>query len=240
MTDARSRLIVALDVPDRTAALAAVESLRGHVGCFKLGLEIFTREGPRIVEEVLNRGERVFLDLKLHDIPHTVAGAVRSACSLGVHMLTVHTAGGQKMLEAARDAAAASASPPLLLGVTALTSLSESDVRSIGISLPIRSWVEQLGDLACRAGIPAIVASPLELPVLRPKLAGRLKFVTPGIRPSGAPLHDQVRATGPREAILAGADFLVIGRPILQAQDPPRAADRVIAEIEKALSEAEF
>src|SRR5512139_1832550 len=128
MNDLRSRLIVALDVPDRSTALQAVERLSGHVGCFKLGLEIFTREGPSLVEEIRGRGEKVFLDLKLHDIPNTVRGAVRSACRLGIHMLTVHASGGPNMLSAACQEAQSASSPPLLLAVTALTSLSSDDL----------------------------------------------------------------------------------------------------------------
>jgi orotidine-5'-phosphate decarboxylase len=235
MRDPRSHLIVALDVPDRSAATAAVSRLSGHVGCFKLGLEIFVREGPRLAEEILAAGEKVFLDLKLHDIPNTVAGAVRSACRLGVDMLTLHAAGGEKMMEAARDAAGASAAPPLLLAVTALTSLSPDDSRSIGVCLTIPEWAERLAELACRSGIPGLVASPLELSVLHPKFGSKMQFVTPGIRPAGASTQDQARTAGPREAMLAGADFIVVGRPILQAPDPVRAADRIVAEIAEAL-----
>lgn len=187
MKEARSRLIVAVDVPDRIAALSAVDQLSGHVGYFKLGLEIFASEGPALVREIVNRGELVFLDLKLHDIPNTVAGAVRSACRLGVGMLTLHAAGGRKMLEAARDAAQGSSAPPLLLAVTALTSLTADDVRSIGIEDPVATWVERLAEIAFQVGIPGLVASPLELPVLYRKFGGTIKFVIPGIRPGANP-----------------------------------------------------
>jgi orotidine-5'-phosphate decarboxylase len=235
MKDARSCLIVALDVPDRATALRAVERLSGHVGFFKLGLEIFVREGPRLVEEVRDRGERVFLDLKLHDIPNTVAGAVRSACTMGVQMLTLHAAGGRGMLEAASEAARASSATPLLLAVTVLTSLSPEAIRSIGISEPSSEWVERLAELAFQSGIPGLVTSALELPPLRRKYGSAMQFVIPGIRPAGAAAQDQARTARPGEAILAGADFLVIGRPILGASDPAQAADMIVREIEDAV-----
>ncbi len=235
MSVARSRLILALDVPDKAAAIVAVDRLSGHVGCFKVGLEIFVREGPRLVEEIRGRGEQVFLDLKLHDIPNTVAGAVRSACALDIQMLTLHAAGGREMLEAAREAANASAAPPLLLAVTALTSLSPETAHSIGIMEPISEWVRKLAGLAHQTGIPGLVCSARELPPLRESYGGKLRFVIPGIRPSGTTAMDQKRTAKPAEAILAGADFLVIGRPILHASDPASAADQIVREIEEAL-----
>ncbi len=235
MSDARSRLIVAMDLPDRAAALAARERLSGHVGYFKLGLEIFVREGPALVEEFLARGDKVFLDLKLHDIPNTVAGAVRSACSLGIHMLTLHAAGGRKMLEAAREAAQAATTPPLLLAVTALTSLAPDDALSIGIVDPLAYWVEKLARLSLEAGISGLVASSHELAALHAKFGSKMKLVIPGIRPGGTPTQDQARTAGPADAIRAGADFLVVGRPILQAPDPVSAADSVVNEIAGAL-----
>ncbi len=235
MNDARSRLIVALDLPGRAEALDAVGRLAGRVGCFKLGLEIFTREGPGLVQEVLAMGQRVFLDLKLHDIPNTVAGAVRSACRLGVHMLTLHASGGRRMLEAARDAAASMPSPPMLLAVTALTSLSEEDTRSIGVADGVEAWVGRLAGIACGAGLAGLVASPLEVAGLRRQFGDRLKIVTPGIRAAGAEAQDQTRTAEPGQAILAGADFLVVGRPILRAPDPGAAADLIVGQIEDAL-----
>ncbi len=235
MSEARSRLIVAVDVPDRAAALTVRDRLSGHVGYFKLGLEIFVREGPALVEEFVGRGDKVFLDLKLHDIPNTVAGAVRSACRLGVGMLTLHAAGGRKMLEAAREAVQASATPPLLLAVTALTSLAPDDALSIGIMDPLASWVEKLAELACQAGIPGLVASSHELAGLHAKFGGSMKLVIPGIRPGGTPTQDQARTASPADAIRAGADFLVVGRPILQAPEPASAADKIVEEIAKAI-----
>ncbi len=235
MNEARSRLIVALDLPDRDAALSAVDRLAGHVGCFKLGLEIFIREGPQLVREVRQRNQNVFLDLKLHDIPNTVAGAVRSACHLGVQMLTLHAAGGAKMLEAACQAAQGTADPPLLLAVTALTSLSQEDAERIGIAEPLGAWVEMLATLSHQSGVRGIVASALELPILRRRFGPEVKMVVPGIRPSGAAVQDQSRVARPAEAIRAGADFLVVGRPILQDSDPRGVADRIVDEIATAL-----
>jgi orotidine-5'-phosphate decarboxylase len=239
MSDARSRLIVAVDVPDRAAALAARDRLSGRVGWFKLGLEIFVREGPTLVEEFVARGDRVFLDLKLHDIPNTVAGAVRSACRLRVGMLTLHAAGGKKMLEAAREAAEASSAPPLLLAVTALTSLSQEDAAGIGIRDPLASWVHKLAELTQEAGIRGLVASSHELPELHARFGGSMRLVIPGIRPGSAATQDQARTASPGEAIRAGADYLVVGRPILQAPDPAAAAERIVAEMAEALTKRE-
>jgi orotidine-5'-phosphate decarboxylase len=235
MNDARSRLIVALDLPGRAEAMDAVERLAGRVGYFKVGLEIFVREGPGLVLEVLQRGERVFLDLKLHDIPNTVAGAVRSAGRLGVHMLTLHASGGRRMLEAARDAAASMPSPPMLLAVTALTSLSEDEITSIGVADAVEAWVVRLAGIACGAGLTGLVASPLEVAGLRRQYGDKLKIVTPGIRAAGAEAQDQTRTAEPGQAILAGADYLVVGRPILRAPDPGAAADLIVGHIENAL-----
>jgi len=231
MSDPRSRLIVALDVPDRDAAIQAVERLSGHVGFFKVGLEIFTREGPRLVQEIQGRGEKVFLDLKLHDIPNTVAGAVRSACKLGVQMLTVHASGGPKMLAAASREARSASSPPLLLAVTALTSLSEADINGLGIPGPVEEWVERLAAAARDSGIPGIVASNSELPMLQRKFGNALQYVIPGIRPAGAATQDQSRTATPAEAIRAGANFIVVGRPIMQAPDPAQAADEIVKQM---------
>jgi orotidine-5'-phosphate decarboxylase len=236
MNDPRSRLIIALDVPDRSAALASVKVLSGHVGYFKLGLEIFVREGPRLVEEVLGLGEKVFLDLKLHDIPNTVAGAVRSACRLGIHMLTIHASGGEEMMKAARLSAESSPSPPLLLAVTALTSISEHEARRIGVTTPVETWVESLAGLALQSGVRGLVASSLEVPLLRRQYGNQLQLVVPGIRPAGTGSQDQARTALPADAIRAGADFLVVGRPILQAPAPAAAADRIVSEISAAMA----
>jgi len=236
MPEARSRLIVAIDVPDRAAALAAIDRLSGHVGYFKLGLEIFVSEGPGLVREIVDRGEKVFLDLKLHDIPNTVAGAVRSACRLGVSMITLHAAGGRKMLEAAREAAQASPNPPLLLGVTALTSLAPGDVESMGVAGTLAAWVERLADISAGAGVPGLVTSAHELPRLYSRFGDTIRFVIPGIRPAGAQTQDQARTATPAEAIRAGAGFLVVGRPVMQAPDPVRAADTIVEEIARTFA----
>jgi len=169
--------------------------------------------------------------LKLHDIPNTVEGAVRSACRLGVEMLTVHASGGPAMLSAASQEAQSFASPPLLLAVTALTSLSENDVRALGITGSVEQWVERLASLAKESGIPGIVASGKELPMLRRSFGGALQYVTPGIRPGGAALQDQARAATPEAAIRAGANYIVVGRPIVQSPDPAKAADAIVEEI---------
>jgi orotidine-5'-phosphate decarboxylase len=235
MNDARAKLIVALDVPDRAAALRAVDQLSGHVGLFQGGLEIFTREGPRLVEEIRGRGEKVFLDLKLHDIPNTVRGAVRSACHLDVQMLTVHASGGPGMLAIASEEAQSSSAPPLLLAVTALTSLSPDDIHALGVGGSVENWVEKLAELAYNSGIRGLVASSKELPQLRRIYQDKIKLVIPGIRPAGSAQQDQSRIATPGEAIKAGASFIVVGRPILHDANPAAAADAIVAEIHRAL-----
>ncbi len=236
MTDARSRLIVALDVPDRVAARAAIDRLAGHAGLFKIGLELFVKEGPRIVEEVRALGFDVFLDLKLHDIPNTVAGAVRSACSLDIRMLTLHAAGGTKMMESARQAVEETSGSTLLLAVTALTSLGNADLNRMGIAEPPGNWVRRLAQIAAEAGIHGLVAAPQEIAGLRTAMGRTVKIVVPGIRPAGSTAQDQARVAAPRDAILAGADYIVVGRPILHDPQPELAAERIIAEIEDAMS----
>ena len=234
MSNPRSRLIAALDVTDRAAALQCVDRLSGRVGYFKIGLEIFTAEGPRLVEEIRGRNERIFLDLKLHDIPNTVAGAVRSACRLGVDMLTVHASGGAAMMRAAVEEAQQAAAPPLILAVTALTSLSGDDIAQIGVGQKTEQWVETLATAAYGAGVRGIVASSREVSMLREKFGDEMRIVVPGIRPSGAAAQDQSRTATPGEAIRSGAGFIVVGRPILQAADPAAAADAIVAEISQA------
>ena len=236
MNDPKSRLIVALDVPDKASAMKCVKLLAGRVGYFKLGLEIFTAEGPRLVEEIRDLGERIFLDLKLHDIPNTVAGAVRSASRLGVEMLTVHSSGGAAMLRAAVDEAQKAPNPPMILAVTALTSLSGDDVAQLGIGQKTEQWVETLASVAYGAGIRGMVASSRELPMLRKKFGDEVRLVIPGIRPVGAATQDQARTATPGEAIISGAGCIVVGRPILQAADPAAAADAIIEEISQALA----
>jgi len=229
------RLIVALDVASYDAARTLVETLSPYAGWFKIGSVLFTREGPRLVEEIRDRGEKVFLDLKLHDIPNTVRGAVRSACRLGIQMLTLHASGGRNMLTAACQETQSFASPPLLLAVTALTSLSNEEIHQIGVAESATRWVERLAEIAHQSGVGGLVSSTGELPMLQRKYEHRLQYVIPGIRPPDAALQDQSRTATPTKAMQAGADYIVVGRPILQAPDPIAAADAIVAEIKEAL-----
>jgi len=230
----RNPLIVALDVPDADRALALAARLAPVVGAVKVGLELFTAAGPDIVRRLRAAGAAVFLDLKLHDIPHTVARAVEAAVRWDVQMLTVHTSGGRAMLAAAEQAARAEAqrrgqAPPLVLGVTVLTSLDEAALAEVGVAAGPAAQVERLARLAVSAGLRGLVCSPLELPALRAALPREIQLVTPGIRPPGTDAGDQKRTLGPREALAAGADWLVVGRPILAAPDPRAAAEQILA-----------
>ena len=230
----RNPLIVALDVPDADRALALAARLAPVVGAVKVGLELFTTAGPDIVRRLRAAGAAVFLDLKLHDIPNTVARAVEAAVRLDVQMLTVHTSGGRAMLAAAEQAARAEAqrrgqAPPLVLGVTVLTSLDDAALAEVGVAAGAAAQVERLARLAVSTGLRGLVCSPLELPVLRAALPREIRLVTPGIRPPGTEAGDQKRTLGPREALAAGADWLVVGRPILAAPDPRAAAEQILA-----------
>jgi orotidine-5'-phosphate decarboxylase len=230
----RNPIMVALDVADAESALGLVDRLAPVVGGFKLGKEIFVREGPGLVRELTGRGLRVFLDLKFHDIPNTVAKAVAAATSLGVSMLTIHTSGGRAMMEAAERAAVESARAagvpvPLVLGVTVLTSLAQGDLAECGLDVPVGKQVERLARLAKESGLRGLVCSPLELAFLRAMLPGDFQLVSPGIRSSGAPADDQKRTLSAAEALAAGADWLVIGRPITKAADPRAAAEEILA-----------
>jgi orotidine-5'-phosphate decarboxylase len=232
---ARSRLIVALDTPDLASALTLVDRLEQTCSWFKVGLELFTTAGPKAVEALTSRGFNVFLDLKLHDIPNTVAGAVRSAASLGARLLTVHAAGGPGMLAAALNAAAAQANPPQLLAVTVLTSMDAAQLHAIGIAAEPAQQVEQLARMGLDAGIRGFVCSPEEVASLR-SLTGRDgTLVIPGIRPAGTTLGDQKRVATPAEALRRGASYLVVGRPITQAAKPAEAAGLVLDEMAAAL-----
>ncbi len=231
---ARERIIFALDVPGYNQALGWVRRLKGLVGFFKVGQELFTSCGPRVVESVKAEGGRVFLDMKFHDIPNTVKGAVASAAKLGVDMLTLHCLGGfQMMHEASR--AGAGKGRPALLGVTVLTSLGEEAVKQLGLALSLEEEVVLLARLARQAGLDGVVASPLELASLREVLGDDLLLICPGIRPSFSPSHDQARQATPGQAVRAGADLLVIGRPVREAADPDAVLELVVDEIEAAL-----
>jgi orotidine-5'-phosphate decarboxylase len=232
MDNARRRLILALDVPDLDAGRALLDRVEGRVGLVKVGLELFTACGPPAVEAVRERGFEVFLDLKLHDIPATVAGAVRSARSLGVSMLTVHTGGGAEMLRRACEEAA---DQIRVLGVTLLTSLAADDLAPVSISGTPREVVDRRARLAVEAGCGGIVCSPREVADLRAAIGSEPAIVTPGIRPAGAATQDQKRAATPAAAIGDGADYLVVGRPIRGASDPARAAAEIVEQIATAI-----
>jgi orotidine-5'-phosphate decarboxylase len=228
------RLIVALDVASAAAAKKIVHALGAAVSTYKVGNQLFTAEGPSVVRELVGSGKKVFLDLKLHDIPNTVAGGVRSTAALGVSMLTVHAAGGSAMLRAAMDAARQAPKPPIILAVTVLTSLSDADLQEIGVARRTRDHVLVLATLARNCGCDGIVASPQEAQVIRQTLGSGLVIVTPGIRLAGSGRGDQSRVNTPAEAIAAGADYLVVGRPVTEAENPRKAAEAILKEIENA------
>ena len=224
-------LILALDEPSPRDVAPLLRRLSGQVRWVKIGLEMFTACGPDCVREVAGLGFDVFLDLKLHDIPNTVARAIVAASHLPVKMLTLHTAGGRIMMREAVDAQRQSAPLLLLLGVTVLTSLAEDDLRDVGVGTAPAAQVTRLARLAVDSGLGGLVCSPLELKPLRAQLPSSLKLVTPGIRPAGSGANDQARVMTPREAARAGADFIVVGRPILQAPNPVAAAEAILAEL---------
>jgi orotidine-5'-phosphate decarboxylase len=228
MTEAADKIIVALDVATKKKALDLIEGLRGEVSFFKIGLQLYTVEGPDIVRAVRSMGANVFLDLKLHDIPNTVALAVESAAQLEIQMLTIHLSGGEAMI---RAAVSAKPRDVLLLGVTVLTSANEETIRQTGIPDKIENHVLRLANLGVENGIDGVVASPHEITMLRRKFGDKIKIVVPGIRPGGSESADQKRVMTPREAIRAGADYLVIGRPIIAHPRPSEAVARILAEV---------
>jgi len=228
MTKAADKIIVALDVPTKNAALGLVTQLSGKVSFFKIGLQLYTAEGPEIVRAVLATGAKVFLDLKLHDIPNTVARAVESAANLGVQMLTIHLSGGSEMIRAATAARANNIS---ILGVSVLTSATEQTLREIGISNKVNDQVLRLAKLGVEEKIDGIVASPHEIKVLRAEFGDKVKIVVQGIRPSWAHPRDQKRFMTPRAAIAAGADYIGIGRPITTDPNPRDATSKILTEI---------
>src|SRR5579863_3529169 len=232
---ARRKLIVALDVPDAASALSLVDRLGASCGFFKVGLELFSASGPSVVEPILRRGHRVFLDLKFHDIPNTVAGAVRSAAALGVHMITIHAGGGPAMLSAARAALAGVASPPELLAVTVLTSMDAEQLAAVGVESAPMEQAQTLALAGRAAGLRGFVCSPREVAMLRALTGPEGVLVIPGIRPAGAETGDQRRIATPAEALRLGASYLVVGRPITQAPDPPAAAEAILREMSTAL-----
>jgi orotidine-5'-phosphate decarboxylase len=227
----RERLIVALDVSSVSEAQKLVARIGDAAGIYKVGLQLFTAEGPSIVRDLVSSGRHVFLDLKLHDIPTTVALAVKAAAELRVDMLTIHASGGAAMLRAANEAAAGRLN---LLAVTVLTSLSDEDMQEIGVSGRVSDQVLRMASLAQSAGCQGIVASPRESLMVRKALGEDFAIVTPGIRPAGAETNDQQRIATPAQAISNGASHIVVGRPITHAPDPARAAQAIISEMEQA------
>lgn len=238
----KDRIVVALDVETTAQALALVEQLRGQVGMFKIGKQLFTAAGPDIVRHIVGLGERVFLDLKYHDIPNTVASAGVEAARLGVSIFNVHALGGSAMMRATVDAINAAAerdslTKPLILAVTILTSHDQASLHEIGLERSIQEQVIRLAELADKSGINGVVASPLEIAPLRAAIANpQFVILTPGVRPAGAALNDQKRVMTPGEAVKAGADYLVIGRPITGAENPAMAAQKIREEIEQAVA----
>jgi orotidine-5'-phosphate decarboxylase len=221
-------LIVALDLPTQAKALALVAVLSGSVRTYKIGLQLYTAAGPAIVQAVAATGAKIFLDLKLHDIPSTVAKAVAAAAELGVQMLTVHLSGGAAMLQAALEA-----KPPhlSLLGVTVLTSATQETLSEIGVASGLEDHVLQLAKLGKKSGIDGLITSPQEVGIIREQLGKEIILITPGVRPTWATSDDQRRFRTPREALRDGADYLVIGRPITADPDPRAAVERVVAEM---------
>jgi orotidine-5'-phosphate decarboxylase len=227
----RERLIVALDVSSAQAAHGLVSSIGKEAGLYKVGLQLFTSEGPALVREFVSSGLRVFLDLKLHDIPNTVAHAVKSAADLGVSMLTVHTNGGSNVLRAAVEAANGRLS---ILGVTVLTSFADKDLVEIGVQSAVPDQVLRLASLALESGCAGIVTSPRETALVRESLGQGFFIVNPGVRPAGTGKDDQARTATPADAVRAGATHIVVGRPITQAKDPAKAAHNIVLEMEQA------
>jgi orotidine-5'-phosphate decarboxylase len=264
--DARRRLIVALDVPDRASALDLIEKLSGLVTMYKIGNQLFTAEGPALVREVVESGAGVFLDLKFHDIPNTVGGACESAAALGVSILNVHALGGVEMMRAAARSVAESsaagdreacrgallpeyrtwaplsapdsdrdpAGRPAVIAVTVLTSMNDASLDEVGIRSNVQEEAVRLATLARTAGLDGVVASPNEIEAIRERVAvDRFLIVVPGVRPARIEGDDQKRVATPAEAVRRGADYIVVGRPIIAAPDPRAAADRIIEEIAK-------
>ena len=228
----REGLCFALDYPSLNEAMLAAERVHEHVGVFKIGLELFVRSGPEAVRQVKKLGRQVFLDLKLHDIPATVGSAVSSACALEVDYLTLHASGGPEMLSLAAETAAES--EVKLLAVTVLTSMSAAELEAVGVSNSATQQVESLTRTALESGVAGLVCSPLEVAALRSAFGAKPVLVTPGVRPLGSELGDQKRTSTPSEAVRAGSNLLVVGRPIREAPDPAAAARDILSQMEAA------
>ena len=238
---AMDKLLVALDVESGARALELVSELRSVVGGFKVGSRLFTLEGPLLVRTIVESGARVFLDLKFHDIPNTVAQAVDSAVQSGAWMINVHASGGIPMRQAAGDAGRSAAArrgrpAPLLIAVTVLTSMDEETLRKVGVQRPLREHVMALARMTQQAGLDGVVASPQETAAIRAACGREFAIVTPGIRgaSAGTERNDQSRTMGPAEAVEAGASYIVVGRPIIAATDPRQAAESIAAELNRA------
>jgi orotidine-5'-phosphate decarboxylase len=236
MMKPRDRLIFALDVEHFGEAQELVGLLKGHVGLFKVGKQLFTHSGPKVIDMIRRKGERVFLDLKFHDIPNTVAKAGEEAAKLGSAMFTVHSLGGYEMMKQAVESSRSivkqlNMPKPLILAVTILTSMDEGILKEVGIKTPLEKQVIRLAILAQRAGVNGVVASPREINLIRDHCGSNFLIVTPGVRPASVAKGDQKRTLTPGEAVRAGADYIVVGRPIREADDPVRAADEIVKEI---------
>jgi orotidine-5'-phosphate decarboxylase len=230
MLSPRDRLIVALDVSSAAAARKIVAAVGESVSTFKVGMQLYTAEGPSLVRELVGAGRRVFLDLKYHDIPNTVASAVKEAAGLGVSMLTVHASGGSKMLRGAVEAAAANPSL-IVLAVSMLTSMDEDDLHEINVQGTVEKQVLALGKLALESGCQGLVSSAKEAPALRAAYGDKFALVTPGVRPAGIEHGDQARVVTPAQALEAGSSHIVVGRPITEAENPASAAREILTEL---------
>ena len=235
---ARERLVLALDVDDFKSAEELVDKLKDYVGVFKIGSQLFTAEGTKVIDMVNKKGGKVFLDLKFHDIPNTVKGAAESATKLGVYMFNIHTSGGYEMMKAAADATRETSiklgiKKPFVLGVTVLTSINQEVLKKeIGVNKNVKEHVVHLAKLAKSAGLDGVVASAQEIKEIRASCGNDFIILTPGIRPAGEELNDQKRVMTPKQALEKGADFLVVGRPIRNAKNPVKAAQDILKEME--------
>ncbi len=230
------KLILAIDLDSLSEAERIVDILKDRVSIFKVGLQLFTREGPKVVDMVHKKGGKVFLDLKFHDIPNTVANASREAARLGVFMFSIHTLGGDEMLKRCRDSVVETSlkegiTRPMIIGVTILTSIDQKALNDLGIKENLREEARYLSERALRSGLDGVVASPEEVKLIRESCGRDFIIVTPGIRPEGTSKDDQKRIMTPKDAIREGANFLVVGRPILMAEDPLKAVEGILKDI---------
>jgi len=223
-----SKIVIALDFKDEASTLALVEQLEPSLCRLKVGKELFVRCGPALVKKLIDKNFDVFLDLKFHDIPNTVAAACQAAADMGVWMVNVHASGGRKMMMAAREAIEQNTHKPLLIGVTVLTSLSRQDIAEVGLDIEPAQQVLRLAQLAKDSGLDGVVCSPLEVKLLKQQIGKDFCLVTPGVRPAGSALGDQQRVMTPSEALSSGSDYLVIGRPITASPDPLQALNDII------------